>query len=91
MTITRDKLKKMYEENIVEMKNAHIQNYVDQIKESIIRLNNTGEKQYTKYFYKENEDIMKEVSRRLYEIFIDCEFTCYTSNESEYRIFIDWT
>ena len=91
MTITRDKLKKMYEENIVEIKNGHIQNYVDQIKESIIRLNNKGEKKYTKYFYKENEDIMKEVSRRLYEIFIDCEVTCYTSNESEYRIFIDWT
>ena len=91
MTITRDKLKKMYEENIVEMKNAHIQNYVDQIKESIIRFNNTGEKQYTKYFYKENEDIMKEVSRRLYEIFIDCEVTYSGTKDDQDAIYIDWT
>ena len=91
MTITRDKLRQMYEENIIEIKNGHIQNYVDQIKESIIRLNNKGEKKYTKYFYKEDEDVIKEVSRRLYDIFVDCEITCYTGDESEDRIFIDWS
>ena len=90
-TITRDKLKKLYEENNEENRKAFIEFYVNEIKESIIRLNNKGETQYTKYFYKEDEAVLKEISRRLYDIFIDCEVTYCNSNIFKNRIFIDWT
>jgi len=92
MVITRDKLRKMYEENIIEVKEKHIQKYVDDAQQTIIRLNNKGDKQYTKYFFKEEPEIIEEVRRRLYEIFIDCEVVFHKADmNSEDRIFIDWS
>lgn len=92
MVITRDKLRKMYEENIIEVKKKQIQKYVDHIQQTIILFNNQGDKQYTKYFYNEEKEIIEEVRRRLYEIFIDCEVIFHKADINyEDRIFIDWS
>ena len=92
MVITRDKLRKMYEENIIEVKKKQIQKYVDHIQQTIILFNNQGDKQYTKYFYNEEKEIIEEVRRRLYEIFIDCEVIFHKADDKyKDRIFIDWS
>ena len=92
MVITRDKLQKMYEQNLKKIKEEILKNYVTYIKEAVIRLNNNGDTKYTYVFYKEKRAIIQEVARRLQEIFIDCEILVdKESNDFTDKLFIDWT
>jgi hypothetical protein len=95
-TITRDKLQRLYTETIIEANKKKIDCYVDTIKGKILASNCNGNKNYIYTFYKnlnkENEETIKEVMRRLQEIFIDSEIIFNKADAyGDDRISIDWT
>ena len=93
-TITRDELQKRYTENLKKTNENKIQSYVAFIQEKVLSMYDKGDKSYCYIFhrgYDEKSEIVKEVARRLQEIFIDSkvifhEKKAYTNNQ----IVISW-
>jgi len=79
---TRDKMEKMYLQNLEEEKEKNIQQYVNSIKDTIFRLNQKGTTKYVHVHYgqRREQDIVSEIARRLYEIFIDSEIVVHKAD-----------
>jgi len=97
-TFTRDDLQKKYTENQKEIHEKNMQTYVANIQERVLRLNIQGHKSLRYPFYKycsigANPDTIKEIVRRLQEIFIDSDITFEENSQgySDSQIMIDWS
>jgi ribosomal protein S17E len=94
VTFTRDELYKKYTENQRKIMEKKIQTYVTKIQDKILLMNNKGHTTLSYPFYKygsENiePEMIKEIGRRLQEVFIDSCIEFQTSHEGN-KLVIDW-
>jgi hypothetical protein len=93
-TITRDELQKRYTENLKKTNENKIQACVAFIQEKVLTINDKGDKSYCYIFHKgydEKPEIVKEVARRLQEIFIDSKVIFHEKNAyTDNQIIISW-
>ena len=85
-TYTRDKLERLYQLRQKQRREETIQKYVDSIKNTVFSYNAEGKTTYTHVHYGQ-PDVVKEVARRLQEIFIDSEVGVVQPD----RIVLDWS
>lgn len=96
-TITRDELHTKYTEYIQKINEKTVQSYVTSIQEKIFIMNEKGHKSYCYIFHKscgndENPEIIKEIVRRLQEIFVDSKVVFHERNAYiENQIVINWS
>lgn len=95
-TITRDKLHQLYTENLAITNEKNIQLYVINIHNKILEMNNKGDKSYCHIFHKttgngEEPAVIREIARRLQEIFADSDVIFHEKNGyTESQIIINW-
>jgi len=97
-TFTCEDLHKKYTENQKEIHEKNMQTYIANIQEKVLLMNIQGLKSLRYPFYKycsigKNPDTIKEIVRRLQEIFIDSDIMFKETNEgySDSQIMIDWS
>jgi len=94
-TFTREDLNNIYTKGVEKNKEKKIQEYVAIIKDQIFKLNERGYKTYVHCFYKgsmndEKPDTIKEIVRRLKEIFVDIDIIFQEQSKNENQIVINW-
>jgi hypothetical protein len=94
-TLSRAELRSQFLDSLPKIPESVIQHYVTNIQERVVLMNKDGYTNYQHHFYKgcglDNRfDVVREIARRLQDIFLDSEVVCHKNSPSHCTIEVIW-